>query len=108
MKEEGDGRTDDNITEFAPKGERERESERIRKEGSRHEILRGIFHRINRVLFRKSQIFDLDTIFYLTYYVKKKFKKPDLLDLWKNPLTIPCLHAIDQCRDAECAAEPQS
>ena len=58
---------------------------------SRHEILRGIFHRINRVLFRKSQFFDLHTILYLTYYVTKKFKKPDLLGLWKIPLTIPCL-----------------
>ena len=28
---------------------------------------------------------------YLTYYVTKKLKKPDLLGLWKNPLAIPCL-----------------
>ena len=27
----------------------------------------------------------------LTILRKKKFKKPDLLGLWKNPLTIPCL-----------------
>ena len=25
--------------------------------------------------------------------MSKKFKKPDLLGLWKNPLTIPCLAA---------------
>ena len=58
---------------------------------NRDEIVRGFFHRINRVLSRKNQIFDIDTIFYSPYYVKKKFKKPDLLGLWKNPLTIPCL-----------------
>ena len=57
----------------------------------RDEIVRGFFHRINRILSRKNQIFDIDTIFYSPYYVKKKFKKPDLLGLWKNPLTIPCL-----------------
>ena len=52
---------------------------------------RGFFHRENRILLRKSQIFDLNTILYSQSYVKKKFKKPDLLGLWKNPLTIPCL-----------------
>ena len=31
---------------------------------SRQGIVRGFFHRENRILFRKSQIFDLDTIFY--------------------------------------------
>ena len=59
--------------------------------GIRHEILRGIFHRENRILLRKSQIFDLNTILYSQSYVKKKFKKPDLLGLWKNPLAIPYL-----------------
>ena len=57
----------------------------------RHEILRGFFHRENRILLRKSQILDLDTILYSMCYVKKKFKKPDLLVLWKNPLAFPCL-----------------
>ena len=41
---------------------------------ARHEILRGFFHRINRVLLRKSQIFNLDTILYLPYYVEKNLK----------------------------------
>ena len=61
----------------------------------RHEILRGFFHRENRILLRKSQIFDLDTLFCSLHYCKKKFKKPDLLVLWKNPLTIPCLNRMD-------------
>ena len=26
------------------------------------------------------------------------FKKPDLLGLWKNPLTIPCLESRDEMR----------
>ena len=41
---------------------------------SRHEILRGIFHRENRILLRKSQIFDLNTILYSQSYVKKSLK----------------------------------
>ena len=41
---------------------------------SRDEIVRGFFHRINRILFRKNQIFDIDTIFYSPYYVKKSLK----------------------------------
>ena len=59
--------------------------------GTRDEILRGFFHRENRILLRKSHIFDLNTILYSQSCVLKKFKKPDLLGLWKNPLTIPCL-----------------
>ena len=41
---------------------------------ARHEILRGFFHRENRILLRKSQILDLDTILYSMYYVKKSLK----------------------------------
>ena len=40
----------------------------------RDEIVRGFFHRINRILSRKNQIFDIDTIFYSPYYVKKSLK----------------------------------
>ena len=58
---------------------------------SRDEIVRGFFHRENRILLRKSEIFALDTILYSPYNIKKSFKKPDLLGLWKNPLTIPYL-----------------
>ena len=65
---------------------------------TRDEILRGFFHRENRILLRKSQIFDLDTLFCSLHYCKKKFKKPDLLDLWKNPLAFPCLEAGDVAR----------
>ena len=61
----------------------------------RHEIVRGIFHRENSILLRKNQISDVDTLSYSWYYVKEKFKKLDLLGLWKNPLTtIPCLVGI--------------
>ena len=42
--------------------------------GTRDEIVRGFFHRINRILSRKNQIFDIDTIFYSPYYVKKSLK----------------------------------
>ena len=59
----------------------------------RERIVRGFFHRENRILLRKSQIFDLDTLFCSLHYCKKKFKKLDLLGLWKNPLTIPYLLA---------------
>ena len=40
----------------------------------RDEIVRGFFHRINRILSRKNQIFDIDTIFYSPYYVKKSLR----------------------------------
>ena len=39
----------------------------------------------------KSEIFDIDTILYSPINIETKFKKPDHLGLWKNPLAIPCL-----------------
>ena len=41
---------------------------------TREGIVRGFFHRENRILLRKSQILDLDTILYSMYYVKKSLK----------------------------------
>ena len=51
----------------------------------RHEIFRGFFHRVNRILLRKSQIFDLDTILYSPYYVKKSFKTGPSRSMEKSP-----------------------
>ena len=57
----------------------------------REENVRGFFHRENCILLRKIKVFDIDTIIVITKQCFKKFKKPDLLGLWKNPLAIPCL-----------------
>ena len=44
------------------------------RKGSRLKIYRGFFHRENRILLRKSQIFDLDTILYSMYNFEKCLK----------------------------------
>ena len=51
----------------------------------RDEIVRGFFHRINRILSRKNQIFDIDTIFYSPTMLKKSLKIRSSRSMEKSP-----------------------
>ena len=52
---------------------------------SRQGIVVGFFHRVNKILLRKSQIFDLDTIFYSLYYVERSLKTGPSRSMEKSP-----------------------
>ena len=56
--------------------------------------LKGIFPQRKQDFVKKKSDLCFGHYIVLTILHKKSFKKPDLLGLWKNPLTIPCLAGI--------------